>query len=203
MAGEDGIAQTVVHLHAAKLVIGHILLRGGDSFLDGESIEREGSLFSCHRRVAYDTLFGIIALFRHVGTLNQRDDRQSEVFGKGIVSAVVGRYGHDGTRSVAGQYIFRHPDGDGIARKGINGIRTGKDTRHLTVRHTIQLGTFLHIVQIFLYCLFLFGRGHLLYILAFRSQYHKGYAKHGIGTGGEDGEFHIAVFHRKLHFGTL
>ncbi len=43
----------------------------------------------------------------------------------------------------------------------------------------------------------------MTYIFAFGCQHHEGYAEHCVGTGGEDGELHIAVLHAELHFGTL
>ena len=43
LTGEDGIAQAVVHLHAANAGLGDVLLRGGYGLLHGEAVEGEGS----------------------------------------------------------------------------------------------------------------------------------------------------------------
>ena len=124
LAREDGIAQTVVHLHAAQVVLRHIFLGSGDGFFHGQSVQHQ-SAFSptLHRRVHHDTLFGIETLLAHVGTLDERYDGQVEMLGEGIVARVVRRYCHDGSRTVASQHIFRNPHGDFVARERIDGIR--------------------------------------------------------------------------------
>ena len=38
---EDGVAETVVHLHAAYVVLGYVFLGCGNGFLDGKAVERE------------------------------------------------------------------------------------------------------------------------------------------------------------------
>ncbi len=73
------------------------------------------------------------------------------------------------------------------------------------VGHTVELGALLHVVEILLYLFLLLGGSYLLNILALWSQDHEGNTKHGIGTGGEDGELHVAVLHREhdlCTFGT-
>ena len=61
------------------------------------------------------------------------------------------------------------------------------------VSHTVKLGTLLHVVEIFIHLFLLLGSSYLLNIFALWSQNHEGYTKHCIGTGGEDGELHVAV----------
>ena len=39
LAREDGIAQTVVHLHAAQALFGNEFLRGGNSLLHGQTVQ--------------------------------------------------------------------------------------------------------------------------------------------------------------------
>src|SRR3712207_8569943 len=68
--------------------------------------------------------------------------------GKGIVPAVVGRHGHDGARAVTGQYIFGNPDGNVIAREGVDGIAAAEHARYLAVADAVELGAFLDISQV-------------------------------------------------------
>ena len=81
-------------------------------FLDGQSVQAEGfsvilhALVLAHGRVGHDAFLGIIALLAHVSPFHQWDDGQAEMLGKGIVSAVMGRYGHDGSCAIASQHVF-------------------------------------------------------------------------------------------------
>ena len=111
LAGEDGIAQTVVHLHASDAGLGDVLLRGGNGLLHGEPVEAElgtrwRTVGNCGRAVANDAFLGIVALLADIGSLDEGDDGQTEVLGKGIVARVVGRHSHDGTGAIAGQHVF-------------------------------------------------------------------------------------------------
>ena len=125
------------------------------------------------------------------------------MLGKGVVARVVGRYGHDGTRTISGQHIVANPDGHSLARERIDGIRAREDTRHAAVADAFAFGTLLGTVQVgFHFSLLGFGC-HLWNQFAFRRQYHERYAEHRIGTGGKDGEFEVAVLYLELNFGTF
>ena len=125
------------------------------------------------------------------------------MLGKGIVATVVSRYGHDGTCAIACQHVFGYPDGYFLFCKRIDGIRTREHTRHLVVHLAVALCTLLHIVEVFLYFLFLFRGGQLCHEVALRSQHHERHTEHRIGTGGEDGEVLVRVSHLEFHFRTL
>ena len=71
------------------------------------------------------------------------------------------------------------------------------------VSHTVKFGALLHVVQIFLHLFLLLGSSYLLNIFALWSQHHEGNTKHGIGTGSEDGELHVAVLYREYYLCTL
>ena len=122
---------------------------------------------------------------------------------KGIVAAVVRRNGHDGTCTIASQYVVANPDGYLVARKGVDGIASAEYTTHAAVADSFAFGTLLGALQVSLHGLFLAGGSHLSHQFAFRSQHHEGHAKHRVGTGGEDGELQVAIFHLELHFGTF
>ena len=79
-----------------------------NGFLYRESVEREAlkRLHALARRVHHRAFLGIKALLTHVGSLNERDDGKVEMAGKGIVAAVVGRHGHDGSCAISGEHIF-------------------------------------------------------------------------------------------------
>ena len=122
---------------------------------------------------------------------------------KSIVAAVVCRHCHDGTGTVTGQYIIANPNGNSLSRERINTVSTCKNTTYLTVGDTVALGSFLRCSHVFVYFGFIFGRCKLFYQFAFRSQNHKGYTKHGIGTSSENGDFYVTVFNLKLYFGAF
>ena len=205
LAGEDGVAQAVVHLHTSQVVFGHILLGGFDGLFHGESVEREVHI-GCgvlSGRVAHDALFGVEALLAHVAAFDEWYDGQVEMLGECIVARVVGRNGHDGAGAVAREHIVAHPDGNGLAGERVDGLGAGEDTRHAAVGYTVALGAFLGGCYVVVDSLLLLRGGHFLHILALRGQYHEGDTEHGVGTCGEDGEVDVAVFHVKHHLGTF
>ena len=205
LAREDGIAQTVVDLHASDALLGDEFLRSGNGFLHSQSVEREAvkALLALTRRVGDDAFLGVEALLRDVGPLDERDDGQTKMLGKGIVAAVVSRYGHDGARTISGEHILRNPDRDGIARQRVDGVRTGEHTRDLAVGHTLQLSALFDIVDIFVHLGFLLLSGHLADIVRLGGEHHKRHAEHGVGTGSEDGELHVGVLDLELHLSTF
>ena len=118
------------------------------------------------------------ALFAYIAAFYQRTDFETEVLGKSIVTAVVRRHSHDGTRTVSGKYIVAYPDGNCLTGKGIDGIASGEYTGNATVGNTFAFSTFLGAFQISVYFIFLCVGGKLLYQFAFGSQYHEGDAEH-------------------------
>ena len=171
-----------------------ILLGAGYGLLHGQSVEGQRLAIVAHGLLAigggvhHDAFLGVIRLLRDVGTLDERHDRQAEMLGEGIVAAVVSRHGHDGTRAVAGQHVFRNPDGVLLAGEGVDGVGAGEDARHLMVYLTLALGAACNVLHVFLHLFLLLRRGELLHQLALRCQYHERHAEHRVGTGGEDGE---------------
>ena len=125
------------------------------------------------------------------------------MFGKGIVATVVSRHGHDGTRTVTGQYIITHIDGNVLVVERIDGISSGKHTRHAAVHEALALGAVLDAVEILVDSLFLFGGYYLIHIFAFGSQNHEGDTKYGIGTCRKDGKFDVRINHLELHLSTF
>ena len=179
-----------------------ILFCGCNGFLDGQSVEREINMgrHSGSWRIGYDSFFGIETFFTYIATFHQRNDRQVEMFGKGIVTAVMCRYGHDGSCPVAGQHVIAYPNGDVFARERVDGIRTREHAGYAAVGDTFAFRTFFGGIEIsFHFCLLGFGR-NFRYPFAFGSQYHERDAEHGVGPCGKDREFLIAVFYFELHF---
>ena len=82
LAREDGIAQAVVHLHAAESLLRDVFLRGSDGLFHRQAVQRELAI----RGVDHDAFLRVEALFRDVGTLDERDDGQVEVLGESIVA---------------------------------------------------------------------------------------------------------------------
>ena len=199
---EDGIAQAVVHLHASQLVGFHVFLRGSDGFLDGQAIEGEINIWS-HAwtwTVHHNTFLRIVALFAHVGTLDEWNDRKVEVLGKGIVARVVSRNSHDSTRSITCQHVVAHPDWVLLASEWVDGIAAREHTRHLLVNHALAFRALLHLFQIGIHLRLLLRRSQFCHEFALWSQHHERHSEHRICTGGEDGEMLVGVSHIELHF---
>ena len=108
LSGEDGIAQTEVHLDTPQLVGGDKLLGLLYRLFHRKTVERESvkGVLAGSRTVGHCALLGIKALLAHVASLDERHDGQVEMLGKGIVARVVGRHGHDGPCAISGQHIF-------------------------------------------------------------------------------------------------
>ena len=125
------------------------------------------------------------------------------MLGKSIVTAVVCRHSHDGTRTISGKYIVTYPDGYCLTGKGVDSIASREYTGNATVGNTFAFSTFFGAFQISVYFIFLCVGGKLLYQFAFGSQYHEGDTEHGICTGSEDSEFQITVFYFELYLRTF
>ena len=115
---EDGVTKTIIHLHTSQTLLCDELLRSSNSLLHSQSVEAE----LVRSRVAHDTLLGVVALLAYVSTLNQRDDGQVKVLSKGIVTRVVSRHSHNGTCTIASQYIFCNPNGYLLVCKRIDSV---------------------------------------------------------------------------------
>ena len=196
---EDGIAQAIVHLDVANARLLDVLLGLGNSVLDLEAVELQVFVAG----VDHNALLGVKTLLADVSTLNQRDDGQVEVLGESIVTAVVGRHSHDGTRSVTSQHIVTDIDGNPFLRNGIDGITAGEHATYLLLDHALALGLVLHLVKIGIDGGTLVGSDHIVHVDALGSQYHEGNSKDGVGTSGENQEALVAVGDGESHLGTL
>ena len=205
LAAEDGVAQAEVHLYAAQVVLCDKFLGGGDGFSHAQAVQAEAveCLYAFARAVHHRAFLGIKTLLAHVGPFDQGNDGQVEMACKGVVARVVCGHGHDGSRSVTGEYVVGHPDGYGIARERVDGIRTCEHARNAAVGDALALGAFLGGFEIGFHLGTLSFGGQTGHQLAFRCENHEGYAENGICARGKDGKFHIAVLHGKLHLGSF
>ena len=198
LAREDGIAQAVVDLPASQAVLLNVVDSGGNGLLDAHSGKET--------RVAHNSLLGVETLLGDVAALDQGDYRQIELLSERIVAAVVRRHSHNGSGAVAGQHIFRNPNGNLPAREGIEGVGAGKDAGHLAgLCDALTLGLLLGLQQIGLNGLLLLRRCELLHPLALGSQNHEGNSEDSVGAGGEDSHIVLlrAVGHLEDHLGAL
>ena len=197
LAGEDGVADTVIHLPPAHPVFLHIVDGGGNGLAHGKAVEKAA--------VAHDALFGVHAFLAHIGPFDDGDNGEAEFLGKGIVSAVVGGNGHDGARSVTGQHILGNPYRHLLPGHGVDAVSTRENARDGLSGHPFALGLLLHLFQIGFHLRLLRGRRELGHPLALRSQHHEGNPEDGIGPGGEDGDvvFPVVTFYREHHFRSL
>ena len=201
LTAENGVAQTVVRLHASQPVRCDKSFGGGDGLFHRKPVERE-ALAGGHSgagRIGHGAFFRVEALFAHIRALDERHDGEVEVTGESIVAAVVRRHRHDGPRAVARQHIVRNPHRDFFACEGIHRIATREHATHPSVGDAFAFRALGRGGHIGLHLFAAVGRGELRHEFAFGSEHHEGYPKNRVGTGGEDRELHVAVFHRKLH----
>ena len=186
-------------------MLGDERLGGCNGLLHAQSVECEAvqCLAACGGRVHHGAFLGIETLLAHVGTLDERDDGQVEVSGKGVVAGVVGGHCHDGSRAVAGEHIVAHPDGDFVAREGVDGVRACEDACDAAVGNAFTLSALLGGFEISLHVGPLRLGGELCHEFALGSQHHEGYAEDGVGAGGEYGKLEVAVLHAELHLGAF
>ncbi len=139
----------------------YIVLGFFNCFFDSQPVQGEVTVRSDvrTRRVADDTFFGVETFFADITTFYQRADFQSEMLGKGVVAAVVSRYGHDSSRSVTGQYVVADPDRYCFACERVDRIRTTEYTGNAAVGNTFTFRTFLSTVEVSVYFRFLCRSG--------------------------------------------
>ena len=168
----------------------HKFLRGGNGFFHRLAVETEpiGRLYALTWRVHHDAFLGVEALFAHIGPLYQRDNRQIEVFGEGIVATVVCRNSHNGPGSIACEHVFRNPNGQFVSRERVKCITSAENPRHFAVAHAVKLGALLHIGKVFGHFGLLFRRCQLLNQLALGGQYHERDAENCVGSSCKDSE---------------
>ena len=114
--------------------------------------------------------------------------------GKRIVTAVVSRNSHDGTRAVSCQHIIAYPDGNFGARYRIDRIRTAENSGYTPVGNAFTLGAFFCSSNIICDFLTLLRRGAYLHQITFRCQHHEGYAVDGVCSCCENIKCIIFVF---------
>ena len=112
LARENGIAEAVIDCAVADSPSLHFLNGCRNSFLDAHSGEESA--------VCHNAFLGIETLGADIAAFYQRDDLEPELLGKGVVSAVVCRNGHDRAGSVTCQNIFRNPYGNLLLRERIH-----------------------------------------------------------------------------------
>ena len=183
----------------------HIFLGRCNRFLDGQSVQVQITIWrnAFFRRIAYDAFFRIETFFAYIASFHQRNNRQAKMLCKRIVTAVVSRNRHNGSRTVSRQHVIADPDRHSFTRKRIDSIRTAEYTRHTAVRNAFTLCTFLRAVKVSLHFSTLPVGSQLRNQLTFGCQHHECYAKHRIGTSGENGKLHVTVLHLEAHFRTF
>ena len=121
------------------------------------------------------------------------------MLGKGIVTTIVSRYGHDGASTISCQDIFGNIDGNPLVCQWVDGIRAREDTRNLVIHLTLTFRALLHVIEIVLHRCFLLRSCQLLNQFTLGCQDHEGHTEDGVGTGGEDRELDIRVGNTEFH----
>ena len=117
LTGKHPVAQLIVDLALAKAM----LLRVVDGCLlglsHGHAVKEAGVDHRARRHIG-------IAGFLHVFAAgNHLDDGQVELLGKVPVALVVSGHGHDGACAVGHEHVVAQPDGNGLARHGVDGAQ--------------------------------------------------------------------------------
>ena len=196
---EYGVAQAIVHLHAAYSFFFYIAFGSGYRILHLHTVEikiRTAAVRNFAR-------LGVETLLRHIHSLYQRNDWQIEVPGEGIVAAVMSRHSHYSTRAVAGQHVIAHIDRHTLSVERIYSICTGKLSAYLFIYHALALSLALGGLNICPYGLTALKCCHLIHILALGSKYHECNAEHGVRARCEYIEHNVAAVHSKVHLRTL
>ena len=153
MAAEDGITQAVVDFAFTDASFFYFSGNVGDGLFDFHAVDNAA--------IDHFTCFCIVGAFRHIVSFPVIDngyDGQVEVFGEGVVTAIVSRYSHDGSGSVAGKNVFTDPDGYSLVGERVDGIRSGEDSRNLFhFGLAFPFRAFGHVIQIFGNGISLFG----------------------------------------------
>ena len=100
LAGENPVAQLVIHFLMAPTLLDGILLHGRDSFLDSHAVEEAGIDHDAGIVLERKRTLGDIA------ALNDLDDRQTELRCKVPVSLIVAWNAHDNARAVTHKNII-------------------------------------------------------------------------------------------------
>ncbi len=196
---EDGIAQTVVYLHAAYSFLLDEFLGGRYGLLHLHAVEVELGAAG----IGHAPFLGVETLLRHIGALDQRHYREVEMARESIVARVMRGHSHDGACTVAGKHVVAHIHRNLLARKGIDGIGAGEHAAHLLIHKALALRLALHLGAVGLHSLALSVGGDHIHIFALGSEHHEGDSEHGVGPGGEDGHLHIRAVDAELHLGAL
>ena len=110
------------------------------------------------------------------------------MLGESIVSAVVSRHSHNGSRSITSKDVLCDIDGTTVTSNGIDAVSSAEDACYGVVYHAFPLSSTLYIFNVFVYCGSLFRRSYLINQFAFRSQNEEGDTEHRVCSCGEDGE---------------
>ena len=117
MAAEDSITQAVVDFAFTNASFFYLSGNVGDGLFDFHAIDNAA--------IDHFTCFRIVGAFRHIvsfSVINNGYDGQVEVFGEGVVTAIVSRNSHNGSGSIAGKNVFTDPDGDGFVGERVDGV---------------------------------------------------------------------------------
>ena len=122
---------------------------------------------------------------------------------KSVIAAIVSRHSHNGSCTIARQYIIGNPNRNLLSRKRIDGIRTRKNSCYAAIWNSLTLGALFCTFQILLHSNRLSRRCQLRHQFALRCQYHKRNTKHRIGTSGKNRKLLFAVFYSETNLGSF
>ena len=119
------------------------------------------------------------------------------------VARIVGRYRHNGPRTIAGEYIIADPNGDNRTCERIAGISSGKYPRYTPIGNALTLCFAFGGSEIFFYSRLLFGGGNLLYQIALGCKYHERNSVDGIRACGENRKASMGALYLEVYLGAF
>src|SRR5574344_91543 len=123
--------------------------------------------------------------------------------GKSIVTAIMSRNTHNGTRTITGYYIFGHENRHFVTRERIDSIRTREHTCKVMLRLTLQFCTLLRSFYISIHLFFLRGYSKAIHIITLRSKNHESDTEHCIRTRCKNSNGLLRILYMELYFSTF
>ena len=191
LAAEDGIAQAEVRPGFAYSFLLDFFHHAVNRLLHFKPVQEI--------RIDQCAVLGFVGFLADVPAGHDLAYGQVEVLGETVVPAVVRGYGHDGSRPVSGQYVFRNPYRKLLSAERVNRVRTGEyPADFVDIGLAFAFGAVLGVFHVGFHRFFLFGRSQCRNHLVFRAKDHEADPEKGIGPGREDLQSFVQPFFRSV-----
>ena len=199
LAAEDGIAQAEVRPGFAYSSLLDFFHHAVNRLLHFKPVQEI--------RIDQGAVLGFVGFLADVPAGHDLAYGQVEVLGETVVPAVVRGYGHDGSRPVSCQHVFRNPYRKLFPAERVYRIRTGEHPAgFVDIGLAFAFGAVLGVFHIVFHCFFLFCRGQGRNHFVFRAKDHEADSEKGVRPGREYLQsfvqpFLCSVFNLEADFG--